>query len=975
MSAKRRLITVAAAVGLAALAVAAVMNPAVQTWEARRLIAARGSRVSLGSIGVGLGRTTISGLRIETDDGVFDIPAAEAEIGIASSGFGRGYHFRSLVAKGWTLDLTGGATDRSTPAASGPWQERAVGGILAAFNVPGDLSLDGVDLEGAVLFPDETGRPAGRVKVVVTGGGLAAGRDGRFLCTAAATVDDPAAPVSSVAVEATLTAKMEAGGALTRAELKADATARGRDFPKGIGLAFVASAARSGGRQSYSFSLVRGLERFAAIDAESPVGSMNFEGSWRLNLKDTDLAPFMLGRSLPAFFAAGDGSFDADASTGDVHAVGKLEVSADRLGVLARGLAPLGHVDLSADFDIALLGPSIRVARLETSIMGAQPVASMRALQPFEFNPLSGELKVAAPTEDLVGISVTGLPLAWMRAAIPGYALVGDNARGEFVMRAEDGRLALRTKAPLVANGVNLSRSGRALASGLEVSAFVLADYAPQGWQIQLAPFAVRSGGIKILSLEARFGRLSGTGGVVKAAGSWSASVPGLLSMPVAEGLPGLSAGDASGSFEASLGATREVRVKLAVKDLAAPAGSDVVLPAIASELRADFGGDGRITFSVPLRLDYGTRTADVAVTGTVTAEPKGPFFDMTLAGTRLTREDLGALSVLLGRDGGPASPGAGAPARAPAPFWPALRGRVALRIESLPLDRVELRDVRGMVHIEPLSIALEGGSAGLGDASTIHAEGRLAFGAGDRQPYSFSAEVGADNVDSAPLFRAADPDNPPVVEGRFDVTSHVTGAGASPRDLLDRVQGSFTFSSKDGKFRALRTDITDAVRQTPSRLAGALDTVTALFGKKTENLAASLIDAANGLSEIHYDQMSVTAERGPGLDITLTQINLIAPEVRLTGTGTVSYVDGVQVRDQPLSAELDLGVQGRLGKFLDLVGMLKDGQDDLGYMHLYQTVRLGGTLRNVDPGQWREMLVQAPLRKGSGLIDKLLGR
>lgn len=69
------------------------------------------------------------------------------------------------------------------------------------------------------------------------------------------------------------------------------------------------------------------------------------------------------------------------------------------------------------------------------------------------------------------------------------------------------------------------------------------------------------------------------------------------------------------------------------------------------------------------------------------------------------------------------------------------------------------------------------------------------------------------------------------------------------------------------------------------------------------------------------------------------------------------------------------MGVRGRLGKFLDIVGMLKEGQDELGYTHLYQPIHLGGTLRNVDQGQWRDMLVQAPLRKGTGLIDKLLGK
>ena len=47
---------------------------------------------------------------------------------------------------------------------------------------------------------------------------------------------------------------------------------------------------------------------------------------------------------------------------------------------------------------------------------------------------------------------------------------------------------------------------------------------------------------------------------------------------------------------------------------------------------------------------------------------------------------------------------------------------------------------------------------------------------------------------------------------------------------------------------------------------------------------------------------------------------------------------------------------------------MLKEGRDELGYTQLYQPIHLGGTLRNIDHSQWKEMLIQAPLRKGGGL-------
>jgi len=219
------------------------------------------------------------------------------------------------------------------------------------------------------------------------------------------------------------------------------------------------------------------------------------------------------------------------------------------------------------------------------------------------------------------------------------------------------------------------------------------------------------------------------------------------------------------------------------------------------------------------------------------------------------------------------------------------------------------------------------------------------------------------------------DPDGLPQIDGRFDISGRLSGDAGGLGDLLDRAQGDCKLSSKDGIFRVLRTDVTEAVKQIPSKLVGALDTVTSLFGKKTEKIGEALVEAANGLSEIHYDQMSISAERGPDLSIRITELALIAPEERITGTGRITYQEGFQIRDQPLSMDLDLAVRGRVAKFMSAVGMLKEGQDELGYTQLYQPIHLGGTLRKVDQSQWREMLIQAPLRKGSGLIDKLLGR
>ena len=975
MTAKRKLLLLVGPTAAVAIGIGAALCPPVQTWAAGKAIASgRWPGVSVGRVALRPGRASLEGLRMVSQGGVLTAPEVDADVGLISAWLGRGYHFGRLVARGWVLDLAPAGASAALPAdPGGNAPARALAGVLAVFDLPTNLSLDGVELEGDVLISGEGGRPGGRVHVGVSGGGLAAGREGRFLCRATADAADPAAPVASVTANATLSAEMGSTGSFAGAELRADATAVGRGFPGGIGLSLVASASHRAGMRSYSFSLNRGIERIGAVNAENPDGSTTLSGSWRLDLKDSDVAPFALGRSLPAFYVAGGGTFETDAASGDVHLVGKLQASADRLGLLARGLGPLGRVGLAADFDLARLGASLRVARLETTLAGASPVASVRALQSFEFNPATGELKVAVPSGDLVGISVAGLPLSWLGSLWPGLSVSGGDAHGEFVMRAEDGRLALRTKAPLAAEGVAVARNGSALAAGLGLSAFVLADYAPQGWQVQLAPFAVRSDGIKMFTMDARFGRLAGPGRAVKAAGSWSASLGPLLAVPAAADFRGLSGGEASGSFEASLDATREIRVKLLMRDLALSEGGGV-LPSVESEMRADIDTGGRSTFSVPLRLDYGGRSAEFAFSGTVASDSRGALVDATLAGSRLAPEDVSALAFLAG--GAPAGPGqggGGAPARAP--LWHGLRGRLALKLESVALGRVELSAVRGTLRLESDSLSIEGGTATLDGGGAGRIEGRLDFRPKEAVPLLLKADVSVDGVDAAAFFRAMDPGRAPAIEGRFDVSSHLTSGASRIPDLPGMVQGSLRLSSKDGTFRALRTDIIDQVRQAPSRLVDALDTVGSLFGKKPEKIGQALVATANGLSEIRYDQMSVEVERGTDMDLRITALTLIAPEARLTGTGRVSHAEGVLIQDQPLSVDLNLSVRGATGRFLDTVGLLAEGQDELGYTPLNQPIHLGGTLRAIDQSQWKDMLVQASLRKGGGLFDKLLGR
>ena len=968
----------------AAAAVGVCFVPAVQLWVAREALASVApAGTTLQRVSMRPGHVSVGGLHLELGGAVLDVPEADARLGVVQALLGKGYFFRDLVARGWTLDLTHPHRVQAAAAAGarGLTASGAVGALLAAFNVPAEHSIDGVDLEGEVIFPDGEGRPVGRAHVVLTGGDLAAGRDGRFNLSADASLSDAAAAVSSVALKATLTVGMDLSGTLVQADLKARATATGPQFPQGIGISAGGTAARGAGRTSYSLALLREQTPIASFDAVTPDGSQRLSGRWKLNLKDSDVAPFALGRTLPSFEMAGAGTYDLDTSSGDIHAEGKVESAADRLGHLQESLSVLGRVRVSADFDFARSGDSLRVDRLDTSLAGASAVGTVRALQPFEFNVSSGELKVAQPSGDLVGFSVVALPLAWLQGLFPAISLTGGAARGEFVMRAENGRLALRTKVPLTSSGVSLADAGRVLACGLDVSTFLLADYTLDGWQLQFAPLEVRGDGVKILSLEARLGRLAEAGQPVKAAGSWSAFLPALLKEPVFAGLPALASGEASGSFEASLGATREYRVKVELGALALVSGDPASLPSAKSDARLDFFPDGRWEFNAPVRLDYGGRTAQIDLSGSVGGPSEARSVDAWLAADRLGPQEAALYAALMGSVARPAPDPASIQASVPAasgaarPLWPRVDGRLSFAVQDADLGRIEVHNLRGTLTLTPGSLRLDSGMASTGESSAFRADGELSFSPDGAGAYALTATVSADNLDSAPLFKAISPDRPPVIEGTFDVAAHLKAAGAGARELLAGVQGDCRLSSKGGRFRALHTGVLDEAKQASSRISEALDSVTSLFGKKAEKLAEALAESADGLSEVRYDQMGVALERGPDLDVVITEISLIAPEERITGSGRISHSPGLPVEAQPLSVDLAVGVRGNLARYMGLVGLLAEGHDEMGYTQLYQGVHLGGTLQDIDRSQLKEMLVQAPLRKGGGLIDKLLGR
>jgi len=275
-------------------------------------------------------------------------------------------------------------------------------------------------------------------------------------------------------------------------------------------------------------------------------------------------------------------------------------------------------------------------------------------------------------------------------------------------------------------------------------------------------------------------------------------------------------------------------------------------------------------------------------------------------------------------------------------------------------------------------ALRLESARAAFDSDSDVKLNGAITFTPKAPEPYSLTADLTLLNFDAAPAFRALAPAKPPTIEGRVNLTSRISGAGRNLADLTDRARGDLELTSKGGLFRVLSADISEKVQRTQSTVAvisGLLSTVTRKQNfENLNNKAQILTDIAKALSEIPFDQLSVTATRDASLNFVLKDFTLISPEVRLGGNGQITYAAGVPVLAQPLVLNLSLAARGRLGDLMKRAGLLGKSPDSLGYTPFVVPLKIGGTLGKTDTSELSNALLNSALEK-NGLLDTLLGK
>ncbi len=984
------------------------LTPPFQTWLARMELDSQPSlRASLGSVWAKFGKVDLEDLKLVIGDAVLTVPSAEARLPVIDTLLHRRVVLGGLVARGWTLDLSripeaarqraadaeeeaGSAKPPQAAAAPAQAAVRAFAGILSGWRLPTDVSLDGVDLDGEVLVAPADGKEPVRVHVAIKGGGASAGRDGSFSIDAE-TVDPETGPLAdSGSVHGRLVIGMDTPRTVGRAAIDAEVSVRGGPFREDLAVSANAAADRAAGTEHYTLAVARGSRRLAAVQADFSPAAQRFAGTWKADFLDSDLTPFMRGRPLPPLACTGAGSFDADSGFAELHARGRMSAAVARLGVLIPAMGDTGKANVTVEFDGVRGGSSLRFSQCLVSYKGDQQAVDLRALQPFAVDEAGGGVSVRDPGAGWLDVAFAGLPAAWLPPLPGGLVFSDGRASGGFLVRAAGGGFSLSPgDAPISIRGVSIKApSGRAV-GGLDLSLTMTAESAAGQLAVNWAPLTVDSAGRRLASLEAKGTRAAGSGSMA-VSGKWTADLGAIASLPSLEALAWLPGRTAAGEFTGNLGSACDVEGKIDI------VGRDPSRT-VSATFNADVDADGAGDFLVPLKVAAGGSVSEISAEGSFGRQRLDPRVELKLTSADVDLDQL----LLLAR---PLAGAAGAPAHAPAggdgapawsrdavPFWGAWAGSVKVSFDKLKTGDQDFTDVGGTFEIEHGSIELEGGHGELPPKSLASVVGMISFDPSEARPYTLKGTLApVANLDSA-LLLPPQPGQDPVIEGHFTLAGTVSGTGANLADLLGRTQEEFQLSSTTGILRLLTTNVADAIPEAAEPVADSLDTVGNFVGSvllgikghsidpsknKVSKSAEAVLNFTNQVSEIGFDKITVTAVRGPDRTIRLTELEMVAPDEHLKGTGQITYAKGLPVSQEPLSLDLRLGVKDVAAKLLSSVGLLSPDRDALGYPLLGQPVRFGGSLVHIDDRQWHDLLAKAaaPKAPDAGKKEKPAG-
>jgi hypothetical protein len=253
---------------------------------------------------------------------------------------------------------------------------------------------------------------------------------------------------------------------------------------------------------------------------------------------------------------------------------------------------------------------------------------------------------------------------------------------------------------------------------------------------------------------------------------------------------------------------------------------------------------------------------------------------------------------------------------------------RVKLKLDRLfYTDYLEFRDIQGQATLLPDKLELNGFAAHFHEGP-MTLDGSMSFTPGET-PYGLKLWAGVEQFDLAKFFRELVPGSTPRAEGLFDVSLDAFGASPNLPQYRNNLYFDMRLRSRDGVFRPFNPN---------SVLLAGSSGFAGVFGEGVSNIPTGLFGLGavsrlvNYMKEIKYDKIAIHLVRDESRDVQIKEYVVQSPEILMTATGGITYQEGVDIVDSPLSMEARIDMRDRGAAILYSLGLLQSEQNDYGY-------------------------------------------
>ncbi len=609
-------------------------------------------------------------------------------------------------------------------------------------------------------------------------------------------------------------------------------------------------------------------------------------------------------------------------------------------------------VRLEADYSLARDDSAIAIDRLSASLFysAPEPRVSLQADSKLRVRTrLGGRQSELGRTTGKVTLTLAHLTPEPFAKILEAKGLAFSEATGKAVLTSNGKSLTVDTLEPLKITGIAVNNTAGAVLNPFTLAVDSQTTLQGDTLQANLGELSIafdRDRGTHALDARADL-TLKAAGDAVRLDAlnaDLSASLPPVLDQPAI--LPGhtLTAGKLTARVRLDSGGKLTATTR--IEDL--QARKALALRTLALDVDGRLAPDGGFTLSAPLREQGKSGDSDIQVKATYAPKGGNKVVDMAIDSTVFYLNDiLNTLNSIAGKqraapsreekpaatddatapEQGPQTPDSKPDARA---FWDTsdYDARVKFRLDRLfYTDYLEFRDIQGRAALLPDKLELGDFSAHFHE-SPITLDGRMAFAPGET-PYDLKLRAGVEQFDLAKFFRELVPGSTPRAEGLFDVSLDAFGASPNLPQYRNKLYFDMRLHSRDGVFRPFNPD--SALLAGSSGFAG-------VFGEGVSNIPTGLFGLGavsrlvNYMKEIEYDKIAIHLVRDESRDVQIREYLVQSPEILMTAAGGITYQEGVDIVDSPLSMEARIDMRKRGAAILYSLGLLQSEKDDYGY-------------------------------------------